>query len=441
MFRSFSQSRSGNFAPIAAVAAPLLLGLTGGAVDLYIHQNHASELQAAADAAALAAAAEAGMKGWGQASAAEIVASVIESNLSNRFGGASFAHQVAVSEKDRRIEVTLTQDHFGYFFLGYFTGSPQIAVSSVAQAAGQDTLCILVQEPKDGEAFKMSGLSRVTASGCSAYANSADSKGIAARDLSRLKAKLTCSGGGYAGTLLNFSPVPLTDCPFLRDPLAKRAALVDQAVGGQACAHNKLKLDGVKKTLKPGVYCGGLEIKGGAEATFEPGVYVVKDGALTVKEASALKGEGVGFVFLGDKATLALKNDTTVALSAPASGPMAGILAYAQPVAGKSRDFKIESRNAQKLVGTVYLPNDRLIIGGDQDGDGVCDVGVGEVPIVGQTLCESDIGAASSWTAIVADKLVVTSGATLVLNSDYEGSDVPVPQGLGHKSQAITLAK
>ncbi|HEV7255880.1 MAG TPA: pilus assembly protein TadG-related protein [Mesorhizobium sp.] len=440
MLGTFLQSRSGNFASIFALTLPFLLGLTGGGVDLYVHIHHRSELQATADAAVLAAASEAGMKGWSKESATEVATSVIASNLSNRFSGATFAHEIEVSEKDRRIEVTLTQDHYGYFFVGYFTGSPQITVSSGAQATGQATVCIIVQEPKDGEAFLMKGNSRVSASGCSAYSNSVSTMGIVAKDLSRLKAQLTCSGGGYMGTLANYSPAPLTDCPILQDPLAARASLVDQALSGQACAHTKLKLEGVKKSLKPGTYCGGLQITDGSEVTFEPGIYVIKDGTLKAHGASTFKGEGVAFVFFGEKATLDLKNDTTVALSAPTEGLMAGILAYARPAA-KSRDFKIQSQDAQKLVGTVYLPADSLVVGGDEDGDGVCDVGVGELPIVGQTLCESDLGAASSWTAIVADKLEVTSGATLVLNSDYENSDVPVPQGLGPNSAKVSLAR
>ncbi|HEV7254072.1 MAG TPA: hypothetical protein VGN97_13385 [Mesorhizobium sp.] len=407
----------------------------GGSVDLYVHQNHASELQATADAAALAAAGEAGMKGWSKERAAEIVASVIASNLSSRFSGATFAHRIEVNDKERSVEVTLTQDHYGYFVAGYFTGSPQITVHSLARSAGQATLCIIVQEPSEADALKMSGTARISASGCSAYSNSVDTKGIVVKDLARLTAKLTCSGGGYLGTLLNYAPAPLTDCPFLRDPLAARAALVDQALSGQACGYNKVKLDGVKRTLKPGTYCGGLEIKGGSEATFDPGIYVIKDGPLTAKEASALKGEGVALVFFGEKATLYLKNDTTVSLSAPTTGLMAGILAYAQPVAGKTRSLRIESRDAQKLVGTVYLPADSLLVGGDQNADGVCDL----LPVGG--VCESDVGSASSWTAIVAGKLEVTSGATLVLNSDYENSDVPVPHGLGPTSRTVSLTR
>ena len=121
---------------------------------------------------------------------------------------------------------------------------------------------------------------------------------------------------------------------------------------------------------------------------------------------------------------------------------MAGILMYAQPVAGKQREFKIESKDAKKLIGTVYLPYDYLTVGGDKDGDGVCDPEAGGGAVVPEptgTGCTSDVGAASSWTAIIVNMLKVTAGATLVLNSDYSASNVPVPDGLGPNSTRTLL--
>lgn len=60
----FAHSRSGNFAIIAGLLAPVLLGITGGAVDVFIYTHHKSELQDAVDGAAVAAAKEASLGGW-----------------------------------------------------------------------------------------------------------------------------------------------------------------------------------------------------------------------------------------------------------------------------------------------------------------------------------------------------------------------------------------
>ncbi len=55
------------------------------------------------------------------------------------------------------MKLDLTQDHYGYFFISYFTGSPQIRVHAEAQAAGQMDLCVLARSEKDPEALKVDG--------------------------------------------------------------------------------------------------------------------------------------------------------------------------------------------------------------------------------------------------------------------------------------------
>ena len=83
----------------------------------------------------------------------------------------------------------------------------------------------------------------------------------------------------------------------------------------------------------------------------------------------------------------------------------------------------------------------RDAVGGDKDGDGVCDPETGGpvVPAPTGTGCISDVGAASSWTAIIVNMLKVTAGATLVLNSNYSASTVPVPDGIGPNSTRTLL--
>lgn len=437
---------------VTGLLAPVLLGLAGGTTDFFVLQHHRSELQATADAAVIAAAAEAGFKGWSEESAREVAAAVIGSNLSNRFSGATFDHQITVDEENRTVAIELTQDHYNYFVAGYFTGSPQIHVSATAKASGQATICLIVQAPAQAGAFRLMGGSQVRASGCSAYSNSTDTKGIMAKDTAKLTAQLACSAGGYAGTASNYSPLPLTDCPRIQDPLVARAAVVDGEFAGKGCDFRDAEFRGVKRTLSPGVYCGGLKITDGATVTFQPGIYAVRDGTLRVDGGAAIQGAGVGFAFFGEDAKLKFKNDSTISLSAPEAGPMAGILIYGQPWPGATREFKIESRNAQKLIGTVYLPSDRLTVGADQNGDGVCDPEPGggqeeEEEEGGKKKagevaeCVADVGTASAWTAIVAHALNVTAGVDLVLNSDYDASPVPPPAGLGPNSSRVVLQR
>ena len=423
--RSIIRCERGNFAVGLGLLLPLFLGALGGALDLLVYTNHKSELQDTADAAVLAAASEAGLKGWSESGARQVVASIIDSNLTKKFSGVSFGYEVKANLNPRTVDVTLTQDHYGYFYLGYFTGSPQIVVKASAVASGQSSICIIVRSPEKSHVFEMAGDSRVTASGCSAYSNSTDPEGIEVKDDSLLTTELACSAGGYKGAPRNFAPKPLTDCPTIKDPLEARAAVVKSSVATSPCKFDKTEIKKVVRTLNPGIYCGGLFIKEAATVTLNPGIYVIKDGELLVDDDSKLRGDGVSFYFV-EKSHFDFKNKSSIALSAPETGALRGILMYAPGSPKEMRDFKIESRDARKLIGAVYLPYDNLIIGG---GDGIC------------STCDSEVGAASSWTAIVVNQLKITSGATLVLNSDYAATKVPVPEGLGSADPSVVLTR
>ncbi len=436
-----AQCQSGNFAIFMGLLLPILLGLAGGAVDFFVFEHHKSELQATADAGVLAAVREASMKGWSASSAQEVAAAVIKSNLSKRFSGATFDYTTTVSEDERQVSITLTQDHYGYFLIGYFTGSPQISVRSVARQTGQETICIIAQDTKGAGALKIEGNAKVSANGCSAYSGSYDNKGLSVKDSSTLVTKLACTVGGYEGSSRNYSPVPITDCPSISDPLAARAVEVDKALPN-GCDFHKTEIKNAQATLSPGTYCQGLKISGGARVTFSPGLYIIRNGQFSVDGKSSIAGEQVAFVFMGEQATLNFAHDSNVSLSAPEKGIMSGILLYAQPVGKKIRDFKIQSRDAGRLIGTVYLPNDNLTVGGDKDGDGLCDSD--ETMTLSQPVpeeCLADVGTVSAWTAIVTKKMHVTAGATLVINSNYSASKIPVPDGIGPHSGRIVLAK
>jgi hypothetical protein len=168
-------------------------------------------------------------------------------------------------------------------------------------------------------------------------------------------------------------------------------------------------------------------IHGGAKVTLKPGIYVMR-GALVV-DASSLSGDNVGFFFEGHNASLLFDYDSSISLTAPKTGDMAGLLmfdnrqvpsAVAAPpakVKGKApppplgapplREYRILSDNAQQLLGTIYLPGGRLIIDSNK-------------PVADK----------SAYTVVIARVIELFDGPNLVLNTNYAGTDIPVPHGL-----------
>jgi hypothetical protein len=79
---------------------------------------------------------------------------------------------------------------------------------------------------------------------------------------------------------------------------------------------------------------------------------------------------------------------------------------------------QILSDDARNLLGTIYLPRGRLNVDAN-----------------------SPIADKSAYTAIVARKISLYGGPHLVLNSNYDETDVPVPEGIRGAAQPVSLVK
>lgn len=79
------------------------------------------------------------------------------------------------------------------------------------------------------------------------------------------------------------------------------------------------------------MYCKGLKITAGAQVTLANGVYIIKDGPLVVDKAAMLTGTQVGIYLTGPGSNLTFANDSTITLSAPKDGLLAGLLIFDDP--------------------------------------------------------------------------------------------------------------
>lgn len=402
--RHFAECASGQFALAAAVILPILAGITGGAMDLYIHQFQVASLQNSADSAALAAVREASLKGWNIRTAKAVADNFLTSTLAGiGMNRATYTSNVAVDAGKRRVTVIVEQDDYGYFFLGYFKGSPQIKVSATAQASGSTNVCVIGLEKTDPGTVSLQQGSLLTASNCAVYSNSTAKNGLESSQNSILTANLACSAGGYVGAIKNYFHQPVTDCPAINDPLANRPA----PDFSTSCKFKALQIKDANDSLSPGVYCNGLTVKAGASVSLSPGIYVFKDGPLEVSSEATLVGKGVGLYFTGAGAVFNATSDSIVSLTAPTNGPMAGLIMF-QDRNNTEADFLIKSKKASNLLGTIYLPNGNFIVD-----------------------TNNKIAEDSAYTAIVARRLILRKKPNLVLNTDYSNTSVPVPDGVG----------
>jgi hypothetical protein len=292
---------------------------------------------------------------------------------------------------------------------------------------------MLALEGKQGATLHLEKNSQITAKDCVVYSNSNDQQGLEADQGATLNASFICSVGGYVGKGAYLNPIPITDCPSMTDPLASRPR---PQVG--SCTSLAMVVTS-SRALYPGVYCGGLVIKGGAQVTLSPGVYIMNNGPLIVQDNATLAGQSAGIYFTGDHGGLRFDPNTTISLTAPKDGVLAGFIFFEDrtvsnpvppppgplgilppppPGSPPMRQYQISSNNAQQFLGTFYLPAGRLIIDANR-------------PVAAQ----------SAYTVIVTRQIDIMNGPNLVLNSDYASTDVPVPDGVGNATQKARLAQ
>lgn len=412
---SFTRARQANMGLMLAGAAPLLLG--GGALALDFAQGISvrGALQSAADSAALAATRELQLRSTSEMTVSSIVHEYVAQNLDENIEVLQLSSAILDEREGVRVELSGSMPTI----LGGFLGGGRLAPSvvAVARLSNGDPLCALALEERAPQAINLVNRARVIAPNCAVVSNSTNPRGIVADNNSEINAAMICSAGGANGRGSNFDPQPITDCPAIDDPLAGR-----EEPDARGCDRLLLLQVVGRQRLQPGVYCGGITVLPGATAELDPGIYVIKNGPLLVMNGGTLRGQHTGFYFVGDLSVMNFADRSNIDLTAPRDGPMAGFLFFANRVLLTGdlnlRHFVINSNNARNLLGTIYLR------------DGVLDVDA-----------DRPIADRSAYTVIVARRINVRSGPDLVLNANYDETDVPVPSGVGPRPPEAFLAR
>lgn len=464
--RNFGANSKGNMTIFMGGLMLVAAFIIGGVVDYMSLSNQKHALQGVADRAALAAAQELIVFKGSDARVESVAQSFVDVNYTAK----PQKSEARIIDDGKAVEVIIVAEPQTYFPGPVARGVTEVRVKAVAEISGGGYVCMIGLSPTEASTLEMHDKARVTAEACAIYSNSKSPSSLRLHNSARVKADLVCVAGGVKGKASAVSPnAPIEDCPPLADPLRDRpepnvgllecnnilgaGAILgsdllgkdgkllsvkgllgkDGVVGGLASGDllkKKNLLQEIaggdlvgnlapglivtgKTTLEPGVYCGGINVVGG-DVTLKPGTYVLNNGGLVIMNGGKIMGANVGFYLTGalGLSTVQLAPSTTVSLTAPKTGDMAGMLFF------EDRDviFKfphiIASNDARNLVGTIYLPGNTLEINSTK-------------PIADK----------SDYTVIIARKFDMKDGPELVLNTDYESSPIPVPDGVGNKSR------
>jgi hypothetical protein len=317
------------------------------------------ELQALADAGALA-----GLHALGQRSATEasvrqaVQALSAVTKMGTRQGPATLS-VVIESRAPFRLTVT-ARDEVPVLF-GGLVGLDSMQVTRFATAVGDPprTLCLLLLDAAAAGALSIGGSSAVRARECVAQINSAASGAISAAGGGSATMDVT-QVTGPASALRNVSPTPLWEQPAMEDPFE---ALITWPSADAACTRQSVSISASDASLPPGVYCGGLTIGSNAGVTLEPGVHVIKTGNLNIGSKAVLEAPGgVTIVLIDPQGLVEMRGKARI--EAPREGAWRGMAIAVKPQ-GVERVFTMTAEGEMQIAGAVYIPTQRLEITGN----------------------------------------------------------------------------
>ncbi len=341
---------------IMALSIFSLCGMAGFAVDVGTLFRAKRVLQTAADAGALAAAAEAR---YGDSVA-------VAKNMAARNGATdgTNGYTVTVNAISGGYQVIATQSAPTYFMKLFHLNS--MSVSAVASAGNYAASnCIYALDPS-GIDVGLTGTADLNMPDCGVIINSASSNGLNMTGTSTLTAASIGIVGGYDTTKnANYSPIPVTGVAPSPNPLAFLSA--PSYSSGSCLADPHFTGSGthsIGPSTSGGTICyNGLSMSGSGTLSLSPGVYVI-NGAFSLSGSGSMSGSGITIYLAPPNGSLSLTGSGSLNVSAPTdtSNPYNGILFFEDP--SDTNSMKITGSTGSAMQGIFYAPNAALTLSG-----------------------------------------------------------------------------
>ncbi len=356
--RAFLRDQSGNYAIIAALISPVLIGVAGLATEGGLWYNKHQTLQGAADSAALSAATQYGLNV--NANLNNQAASIILTYGFSAGPGTTItvnrpASSGAYTGNNKSVEVIIMTQQPRLLSSIYGTGPVTITGRAVALPGSNGTGCVLSLSATASGGTSSKGTSDVNLTHCSLYSNSSSASALVNGGSATIHADTVNVVGDISGGsgITTTSGVNKGVSP-ASDPYA------DVAMPTFAgCNYNNVTYK-TTVTIDPGVYCNGISLNAGAVVTMNPGVYIIDRGSLKVAGGATIQGTGVTIFFTSSTgenyADATINGGATLAIKAPTTGPLAGIAIFGDRRMPITTTFKFNGGAAQVLGGAVYLP-------------------------------------------------------------------------------------
>lgn len=395
----FREDERGTVAIIFALTALIAVGTVGSAIDVGRFIATKQRLQIAVDTAAIAGASLPATANSNRVTAAsKIFAANIE--------GTNIAG-VTPTINATNSGVTVTASFRETSIIMQLLGNEAVDLHATTTARSQvqngGVVCMLALNPSTTDGLHLQGINKVSSENCWVWVNSDNPTSINAVGASSGTAQGFCTVGGVTGAD-HFSPSPYPGCEAMADPFYAKFASYNPP-GVNNCTFTNKQYNNGTHTMTPGTYCGNTVIKPQAIVTMQPGLYVFKDGDLTVQAQSELKGNGVTLFFYGQNTSMSIKGGGSVDLKAPATGDLAGFVIADRKLDwydASIRETEITGGGSIKIEGILYAPQWRINVSGN-----------------------GTLNQDSKFFAMIADHFYMEGSGQIHVKSDAAGAGLP----------------
>jgi Flp pilus assembly protein TadG len=400
-WEQFQGDKEANVAVIFALALLPIVGLVGAAVD-YSHANSIrTSMQAAVDATALML-----VKNATSLSPAQITQQASD-NFNALFSrpettGVQVAAQYDATAKSVSASASGAMKPDLISIMGF--SNLNIGARAVAVSVGTGTACVLALDTKASGAATAQGSTVVNLTGCSLYDNSSNGTALVVGGSAKLSALSVGVVGGISGSAaISTTQGVSTGVSPIADPYAKVAVPFFSG-----CDATNFTAKG-SVTINPGVYCGGMQLNANANVTFNPGTYFIDQGSFSVNGGATVTGSGVTLIFtsstMNNYPTVTINGGATVNLTPPTTGPLAGIVMFADRGTPVGTSFKFNGGSSQYLGGAIYIPTGAVSFSGGA-------------------------GTSMSCTQLIADTITFTGSSNFAINCSGYGTKAFGPAGV-----------
>ena len=356
--------RSGNVLAILVLSLAVFFGILALVLDGGRMLDERRHVQAAADAAALAAGANLYTNYWthrGLDPQQTAFAAALSSTLANGVPASAVTVNIppqagAFAGQAGYVEVIIHRN-LSATFGQIFNGNPlPVVARSVARGLPMQLGLILLR-PSGADAFLNKGVA-FTLVNSPLIVNSTDSAAYDQASFGVFLASRTDLTGGYVnpGAALILGPIRTGLSP-VPDPLAFLPIPSTSYVPIQSSS--PLTINSIlPRILQPGIYQGGIHITGWSIVTMTPGIYIMQGGGFQVDGAATVVGlETMIYNTSGDgyaAGPIAVTSLGKIALTAPLSGTYRGMSFFQQR--NLSTPISITGGGLASITGVVYAP-------------------------------------------------------------------------------------